>query len=376
MTQSDSITEREVMRVGVVGAGGMGTNHLQRLSKYDDVVLQSLAEVDEFRRENAGNRFGFNRTFDTLEDMLHEGGLDCVFILTSDWLHHRMTTTCLQAGLPVFVEKPPGILIEETEDIVRVARETGKTLVVGFNRRFTWHQVLSRLEEPVQLCIARWLRSTYESPWTIINGTIHAIDVLACTGGEPERIIVEGDFDPARKETVVANIVFAGGGRGVLISRYGGQGFNTEDYEAHGANTYVSLRRRNQAHVEHVGEKEPEAFTTVGDSLELEHRHFLECVRGNEEPLFPLECLLYTMRIAEEIHKQTGLVHPVNALRPDQGWMIQCAYCGGALKPHIRICTDCGKDLGGWTLPVDDEYLESVRQIVASREGNSGESGR
>ena len=83
------------MRVGVVGAGGMGTNHLQRLSKYDDVVLQSLAEVDEFRRENAGNSFGFNRTFDTLEDMLHEGGLDCVFILTSDWLHHRCKRDCL-----------------------------------------------------------------------------------------------------------------------------------------------------------------------------------------------------------------------------------------------------------------------------------------
>lgn len=212
--------------------------------------------------------------------MLHVGGLDCVFILTSDWLHHRMTIACLRAGLPVLVEKPPGILIEETEDIVRGAKETGTTLVVGFNRRFTWHQVLSRLEERLQLCIARWLRSTYESPWTILSGSIHAIDNLACTGGAPERIVVEGGFDPDRKETVIATIEFTGGGRGVLISRHGGQNFNADVYEAYGANARVSLRRLDQGRIERAGSGEPETFKTVGDSLALEHRHFLECVRG------------------------------------------------------------------------------------------------
>lgn len=352
-------------KVGVVGAGKMGMNHLERLSRYDDVVLQSLAEVDDIRRKNVGNRFGFSRTFRTLDDMLHEGGLDCVFVLTPDWLHHRMTTACLRAGLPVFVEKPPGILIEETEDIVRAAKETGKTLVVGFNRRLTWYQVLSRIEAPLQLCIARWLRPTYESPWTTLSGTIHAIDVVACTGGEPEQIVVEGGFDPKRKETVVANIVFAEGGHGVLISRYGGQKFGAEIYEAYGTNTYISLRGP-KAQVLYADEKEPEEFT-VDDSLELEHRHFLECVKGSEKPLFPLECLLYTMRIAEEIQKQTGLVHPVDVLRSDQGWMIQCPYCGEKLQPEVRTCSGCGSELGGWTLPVDDEYLVSIKQIKERR---------
>ncbi|MCZ6679256.1 MAG: hypothetical protein O7E52_18660 [Candidatus Poribacteria bacterium] len=51
------------LRIGVVGAGQMGMNHLERLSGYDDVVLQALAEVDTIRREHAGNRFGFVRTF-------------------------------------------------------------------------------------------------------------------------------------------------------------------------------------------------------------------------------------------------------------------------------------------------------------------------
>lgn len=356
------------MRVGIVGAGGMGTNHLERLSKNDDVVLQSLAEVDKVRRERAGNKYGFKRTFHTLDAMLHVGGLDCVFILTSDWLHHRMTIACLRAGLPVLVEKPPGILIEETEDIVRVAKETGTTLVVGFNRRFTWHQVLSRLEEPLQLCIAQWLRSTYESPWTILSGSIHAIDTLACTGGAPERIVVEGGFDPDRKETVIATIEFTGGGRGVLISRYGGQNFNADVYEAYGANACVSLRRLDQGRIELAGGGEPETFRTVGDSLELEHQHFLECVRGNEEPLFPLDTLLHTMQIAEEIYRQTELVHPVNALRPEQGWMIRCPSCGEALQPGAAICAGCSIDLGGWALPVDEEYLESVRRIVERRE--------
>ena len=74
------------------------------------------------------------------------------------------------------------------------------------------------------------------------------------------------------------------------------------------------------------------------------------------------------MEIAEAIQRQTGLVHPADVLRRESGWMLQCPYCGAQLQASTRTCDGCGRELGGWALPVDDAYLASIEQIWEKRQ--------
>ena len=74
--------------------------------------------------------------YENYEEMLaKEKDLDAVIIATPDWLHARMTTACLKAGLHVYCEKEMSNNLEEARKMVQAARETGKLLQIGHQRR-------------------------------------------------------------------------------------------------------------------------------------------------------------------------------------------------------------------------------------------------
>ena len=74
--------------------------------------------------------------YEDYEKMLaEEKGLDAVIIATPDWLHAPMTLNCLKAGLHVYCEKEMSNDLAEAKKMVRTAKETGKLLQIGHQRR-------------------------------------------------------------------------------------------------------------------------------------------------------------------------------------------------------------------------------------------------
>ena len=63
--------------------------------------------------------------------------VDAVIITTRHDVHARMCIAALQAGKHVFVEKPLALSLEEIDEIIEIYQQTNRTLVVGFNRRFS-----------------------------------------------------------------------------------------------------------------------------------------------------------------------------------------------------------------------------------------------
>ena len=72
---------------------------------------------------------------DYREMLQNEKGLHAVIVATPDFLHAEQTNACLKAGLAVYCEKPMSNNLDAARSMVRTARETGKLLQIGYQRR-------------------------------------------------------------------------------------------------------------------------------------------------------------------------------------------------------------------------------------------------
>ena len=78
-------------------------------------------------------------------------------ITTRHNLHASMALACLEAGKHVFVEKPLALKLTEVDDIIAQAEKSEKSVVVGFNRRFSPHmekikKALGEASGPINIC--------------------------------------------------------------------------------------------------------------------------------------------------------------------------------------------------------------------------------
>src|SRR3979411_2081625 len=126
--------EGNLMRVGVIGAGVMGTNHARVLGGLPDATLVGIVDPLPEHRSRA-TEFAGCRAFASLEELIAEG-VDAVTVAAPTHLHHEIALTCIARHIHVLVEKPIASSVEEGRDIVAAARRAGVTLMVGHVERF------------------------------------------------------------------------------------------------------------------------------------------------------------------------------------------------------------------------------------------------
>src|SRR6476619_4382055 len=122
------------MRVGVIGAGVMGTNHARVLGGLPNITMVGIVDPLPEHRARAVEHAGC-RAFETLDQLIAEG-IDAVTIAAPTHLHHEIALACIARGIHVLVEKPIASSVQEGRDIVEAARRAGRTLMVGHVERF------------------------------------------------------------------------------------------------------------------------------------------------------------------------------------------------------------------------------------------------
>src|SRR5882762_1949074 len=122
------------LRVGVVGAGVMGSNHARVLAGLPDTTLVGVVDPLPAHRARATELTGC-RTCASLDELVAEG-IDAVTIAAPTHLHHEIALACIAREIHVLVEKPIASSVEEGRDIVDAARRAGVTLMVGHVERF------------------------------------------------------------------------------------------------------------------------------------------------------------------------------------------------------------------------------------------------
>ena len=122
------------MRVGVIGAGVMGTNHARVLGGLPNTTLVGIVDPLPEHRARAVEHAGC-RAFETLEQLLAEG-VDAATIAAPTHLHHEIALACIERKIHILVEKPVASTVAEGREIVAAAARAGVTLMVGHVERF------------------------------------------------------------------------------------------------------------------------------------------------------------------------------------------------------------------------------------------------
>jgi predicted dehydrogenase len=128
--------------VGLIGAGGMGTNHLRLLAKRRDVEVAYVCDVDRDRLDEAKSIVEkvsgkAPKGVTDLRRILDDREVEAVWIATPDHWHAPAAILALKAGKHVYVEKPCSHNIREGRLMADAVARSGKQLQVGTQSRST-----------------------------------------------------------------------------------------------------------------------------------------------------------------------------------------------------------------------------------------------
>lgn len=128
----------EVIRLGMVGAGGMGNHHAREALRREDVQIVAYCDPSEQARQRMAQtleRFAPGATgYPSLEEMLEKEQLDAVVVTTPHTQHAQQVKDCLEAGLHVLVEKPMCTTARDARELMELSEKKGKVLAIAYQR--------------------------------------------------------------------------------------------------------------------------------------------------------------------------------------------------------------------------------------------------
>lgn len=178
------------LRIGVVGAGLMGADHIIRIqNRITGAVVSAVVEPDEGRAKSAMDHAPAAKWYPNVEAAIADKAMDAVLIATPGQFHEPVLLPALEAGLPILCEKPLTPDAASSLRMVEAEIAKGKQLIqVGFMRRFDeGYESLKRLisdkaqGELLGLHCAHRNPSvpeTYHNDMLIFDSVVHEIDVV------------------------------------------------------------------------------------------------------------------------------------------------------------------------------------------------------
>jgi predicted dehydrogenase len=121
----------ERLRVAVIGAGVMGSNHIRVYNELPGVELVAVADTNDDALPAAGVR-----AYRDYRRLLDEEQPGAVSIAVPARAHHEVALACIERGLPLLIEKPIAASVEQGEELRAVSERRGAPLMVGHVERF------------------------------------------------------------------------------------------------------------------------------------------------------------------------------------------------------------------------------------------------
>lgn len=125
------------VRVGLIGAGRMGSFHAENLAwRVPGAILAAVADPQPGAANALTNKLGVAKAYSDLHALLQDPEIEAVAIAAPARTHAEWVIAAAEAGKHVFCEKPMAVTLEEADRAIAAAKAAGVVLQVGFNRRF------------------------------------------------------------------------------------------------------------------------------------------------------------------------------------------------------------------------------------------------
>jgi myo-inositol 2-dehydrogenase/D-chiro-inositol 1-dehydrogenase len=184
------------IRVGVIGTGGIGTDHANKLAhQIAGSTVSAVTDINRARAQQVATEVGGARVYDDGLALIASDEVDAVLITSIGETHAEYTLASIAAGKPVLCEKPLAPTTAECEQILEAEIRYGRRLVVvGYMRRYDpgYQQVKASLETGaigVPLVLHNVHRNptvpeSYTSFMTMTDSMIHEVDTTRWLLGE------------------------------------------------------------------------------------------------------------------------------------------------------------------------------------------------
>jgi predicted dehydrogenase len=242
------------LSIGIIGTGGIANSiHLPVLKSFDNIEITAICDIDKNKLIDISERFEITKTYSLYSEMLNAEKLDAVFILVQPDQTFRIAHDCLDAGLDVFIEKPAGITLFQTEAIKSKAQEKQRIVQIGLNRRHIplVRHVVDIMKKSTKITYVEGCFFKHGSA-EFYNGcassfvcdAIHTIDLVQwIADGKPIKVAtVEGQHNSPVANSWNSVIKFDNGVTGIIKSNYQAAG-RFHNFEIHGpdASAFLNL---------------------------------------------------------------------------------------------------------------------------------------
>lgn len=308
----------KAIRTGVIGAGMMGERHCRVYANLRGSEFVGVFDANPARGREIADRYEA-RFFESPASLLRE--VDAVTIATPTQFHFDLAIEAFNAGVHTLIEKPMTLTLEQGQNLVEAARQSGLVVQVGHIERFNpaYIELKNVADELPVVAIMIRRQNSFDASNTDVNVIydlmIHDIDLLLDLVGQP----VEGLTAYGRStqggavDHAVANFRFRDGPIATLIaSRITQQKVRTVDITARNVTVegdflnkslaihrrvfgeYVSAKYRQESVIERI-------HIPIFEPLMLQLQHFIGCIQDKRRPDVPVEDGLRAMYYASQI---------------------------------------------------------------------------
>ena len=307
------MTDGRVLRCAAIGAGYFSHFHYDAWQRLPNVEVVACCDMDRPKAEAVAKQYGIPSVFEDYRQMLDECEVDFVDVITRPDTHLEIVREVAERSLDVICQKPVAPTLDESLELVRVAKESDIRLMIHENFRFQpWYRETHRLFESGVIgsklhtitfrnragdghgpdaYLARQPYFQTMPRFLVFEAGIHSIDTFRFLGGEVNRVWCDlRKLNPviAGEDTGLAVFEFANQARGL----YDANRFNESTaenprytfgellFEADGGS--IRLYGDGRLTIQPLGESEreheyaPASHGFAGDCVFATQQHFVD----------------------------------------------------------------------------------------------------
>lgn len=125
-----------MLKVAIVGCGKIADAHASVLQRIQGCEIIAACDKEPLMARQFAERFGVQRHFSDLPELLNDARPDVVHVTTPPQSHYSIARLCLETGAHVYVEKPFTLDEMEARKLIALANETGRKITAGHDDQF------------------------------------------------------------------------------------------------------------------------------------------------------------------------------------------------------------------------------------------------
>ena len=293
------------MRVGVIGIGSMGKNHLRVYSEMNQEIV-GIADINIERGNFLAKKYN-TKFFRDYRELLKKD-LDAVSIAVPTTLHKKVALDCMEKGINILIEKPIADTLRNALEIKAKAEKEDLKVMVGHIERF--NPAIEKIKEMTgtgEMGELVSISAKRVGPYNprirdvgiIIDLGVHDIDIISYLYKDKVEYVYASAGSVIHNFEDHASILlkFRNGHAGLIetnwltpfkirtLTMVGDRGIASIDY------LVPSLKLYNEKEEKYIRieKKEP---------LKSELEHFIECIKKNKEPIVSIEDGKNALKIA------------------------------------------------------------------------------